>query len=231
MKDRIIFIAFCFVIFSCKNRIHDGQSKKDIEVTASEIRTNLNTRNDSLLVDSIYGPHTWDTYFKPHKTPSGAIIKLTVINDSLYLIQWGDSIHLHTYQEIFYLDGHESWIPSYKDENKDYILLYEGCGNPCWVGYFLPKTDRLSTFEAHEYLGYDLDKFLVAYVKDTNIIEVYNLKTRQIEDHIINGCVSAFPGYCIDSLKIKNGYLTYKWFPIAEKESNKSVIKREKIKI
>ena len=231
MREIVLLIVICMAILSCQNRTDAGHLTNDKKQESSVIKTNLTKVNDSLIVGSIYGPNIWETYFKPHRTPSGAIIKLQVINDSLYLIQWGDSTHIHTYPQIFYLNGHESWIPKYKDENNNYIVLDEGCGSPCWVGIFLPKADRLSAFEAHEYLGYDLDKFLVAYIKDKNSIEIYNLKTRQIDDHIVNGCVSAFLGYCIDSLKIENGYLTYKWFPNAEKEAKKGIIKREKIKI
>jgi hypothetical protein len=68
-------------------------------------------------------------------------------------------------------------------------------------------------------------------VKDSNIIGVYNIKTRQIENHIINGCTSAFIGYCIDSLSIKRKILKYKWYPDTYMNSGKGRYRIEKIKI
>jgi hypothetical protein len=184
-----------------------------------------------MLVDSKYGKGVWDTYFKDKKTHLGSTVKLKIVTDSSYQIQWGDSLNLRTYPLQFPLDGHETWIPRFIDENKNYIVLRQGCGNACWVGYFLPLRDSVKPEMIHEYLGYDLDNSLVAFVKDTSTIEIVNIKTGQTEDHRTDGCTSAFLGYCIDSLSIKNKILKYKWIPDTYLNSQKGTIRIEKIKI
>ena len=129
------------------------------------------------------------------------------------------------------MDDHETWIPKFMAENKDYIVMRSSCGNPCWIGFFLPLQDSKKPFSIHEYLDFDLDNHLVAYVKDPNFIEIMNLKNGQTEAHILNGCSSAFPGYCIDSLSIKNRTLKYNW--ISDNKINSSKRKEivEKIKL
>jgi hypothetical protein len=211
----ILIIITCFLLTFC------GSSK----------HVDLSTNSDSLIVDSIYGINTWINFFKTTKTPKGVTVQLKVINDSSYLMQWGDSIDLKTYPDTFRLDGRETGLPRFKDENKDYILMHLGCGNPCWTGYFLPLKDNLKPKAISEYLDYDLDNNLIAYVKDSNVIGVINLKTNLTEDYIVNGCSSTFLGYCIDSLSIKNGILKYKWIPDTKINTQKGEYRTEKIKI
>ena len=188
-------------------------------------------KSDSLIVDSKYYKGIWSSYFKTSKTPKGVTIKLNIINDTSYHIQWGDSLKLKTYPQTFYLDGHEAWIPYFVAENRDYVVLKQGCGNPCWSGYFLPLNDSLKPYCVSEYLDYDLDNSLVASVRDTNVIQIVNLKTGLIENHIINGCSSAFLGYCLDSVSVKNKTLKYKWIPKTTIDSDEGIVKEEKIKI
>jgi hypothetical protein len=95
----------------------------------------------------------------------------------------------------------------------------------------LPLKESLQPEMIHEYLDYDLDNGLVAFVKDTSTIEIVNLKTGQTEDHQTDGCTSAFPGYCIDSLSIKNRILKYKWIPDTYIKSHKGTVRVERIKI
>jgi hypothetical protein len=188
-------------------------------------------KRDSLIVDSKYYKGTWRAYFQTYRTPMGTTIKLKIISDSSYLIQWGDSMRLKTYPQIFYLDGHETWMPYFIAENKDYVVLRKGCGNPCWLGYFLPLNDSLKPHCITEYLDFDLDNNLVAWVKDTNVIQILNLQTDSMENHIINNCSSAFLGYCLDSVSVKNRTLKYKWIPKTTIDSDKGIVKEEKIKI
>ena len=188
-------------------------------------------KSDSLRVDSKYVKGTWISYFQTFKAPLGVTIKFKILNDSSYVIQWGDSLKLKTYPETFHLDGHETWIPRYIAGNKNYIVLRQGCGNPCWRGYFLPLNDSLKLHVINEYLDFDLDNDLVAYINDSDNIGVINLRTNLTEQHILNGCVSAFPGNCIDSLSIKNKTLKYKWFPKTTMNSKVGIIKIEKINI
>jgi hypothetical protein len=195
------------------------------------IQNNSVLINDSLIIDSIYGKDTWVNSFQPVKTSFGNIIKYKVINDSSYQIQWGDSIDLKIYPETFHLDGHAGWVPHYIADNKDYIVLRQSCGNPCWIGYFLPISDTIKPHAISEYLDFDLDNNLVASIKYPNLIEIINLRTNCTEKYIINGCNSAFIGYCIDSLSIKNKVLKYNWIPKTIMDSNNYITRIEKIKI
>ena len=77
-----------------------------------------------------------------------------------------------------------------------------------------------SAIWAIRYLHYDLENNLVAYING-NAIEIVNLKSRQNEVHGTKDCISAFIGYCIDSLSIKNRLLTYKWIPETKINSGK----------
>jgi hypothetical protein len=189
------------------------------------------TVSHSHIVDSISDKGSWVSNFKTVTTPNGVLIKFKINNDSSYLIQWGDSLTLRTYPQTFKWDGHEIRIPWYIGENKDYIVMKQGCGNPCWIGYFLPLTDSIEPRSIYDYFDYDLDNNLVAFPKDTNIIRIVNLKTNLTEDHTTYGCRSAVLGYCIDSLSIKDKTLRYKWIPKTTINSNQGNIVIEKIKI
>lgn len=170
-------------------------------------------------------------YLQDVKTPNGKIIKYKLINDSLYQIQWGTLTNLRTLPDTFILDGHEIRIPRYITENSKYIVMRYSCGNPCWGGIFLPLNDSISPIVVPEYLGFDLDDDLVAYIFDTQIIEIINLKSNKTERHLLEKCDSAFPGYCIENFSIKNKTLKYKWFPETHINSTKGIWKSEKIKI
>mgnify|MGYP001171527670 CR=1 FL=1 len=193
-------------------------------------RIDSTLKSDSLIVDSKYVKNTWNNYFRPIKTPLGITIEFKIIEESRYIIQWGNSMNLRTLPDTFNLDGHETWIPKFIDESKDYIVLRKGCGNPCWIGYFLPTNDSIKPVSVNDYLGYNLDDNLIAYIND-NSIEVIDLKTRKTETHKMEGCNSAFLGYCIDSLSIKNRTLIYKWIPETLIKSKESKLKTEKIKL
>jgi hypothetical protein len=207
MKDILILLSF-FLMISCNNGKHSDSIK-------AASRFSLN----------------YLSYLKTIKTPNGQIIKFKLINDSSYLVQWGDSLDLKTFPDTIYMDNHESWIPTFIAENKDYIVMSCSCGNPCWVGYFLPLRDSTKPKSIHEYLDFDIDNDLVAYIKDSKSIEIINLKSNQTEIHKLNDCSSAFPGYCIDSLSIKNRTLKYKWIPETTINSEKGDLIMEKIKI
>jgi len=168
---------------------------------------------------------------KTIQTPNGQTIKYKLINDSCYLLQWGNSLDLKTLQDTFFMDNHESWIPKFITENKNYIVMRQSCGNPCWVGYFLPLNGSTKPTSLHEYLDFDIENDLVAYIKDSKVIEIINLKSRETETHNLKDCTSAFPGYFIDSLSIKHRTLKYKWIPETMINSGKVNLVTEKIKI
>jgi hypothetical protein len=213
MKTSIIFVFICLLLSSC---YHKNE-------------TNISEKRDSVLVDSIYVEGTWERNFHPITTPLGGIIKHKITNDTSYVIEWGKSSNMRTFPDTFRLDGHDSWMPRFIAENKNYIVLKAGCGNPCWTGYFLPIDKSIKPQKYPEYLYFDLDNHLVVYIKESDIIEIINLKTGKNEYHKLGNCESVFPGYCIDSLSIKNKTLRYKWIPETTIYSNKGNFKLKKL--
>lgn len=193
-------------------------------------KINLSDKTDSFKVDLIYGDGIWNTYFKFKKTKSGAVVRLKIANDSTFYMQWGNLSKMRTFPEKFNLSGVEAWIPRLIDENKDYLVMRQGCGNPCWVGYFLPKNENTKPHMIHEYLGYDLENHLVAYIND-NSIDILNLRDNSVEVHKTRGRTSAFIGYCIDNLSLKKGTLKYIWYPDSWINSKKGILVSEKINL
>jgi hypothetical protein len=231
VSKNLILTILCFLILSCQGRqINIKQNNNSVlnDSIANE-DTWINYNKDSAKVDSIYGKNTWTHHFKPMKNLKGLTIKYKIINNSRYILQWGDSDYERTLTDTFYLDGLETAIPWLIKENDKYVVLESGCGNPCWVGYFIPKDTLIQPLIVHEFLGYNIDDDLVAFVKDTYVLEIINIKTKRTQDIILKGCASAFLGYCIDSLTIEHKIVNYKWTPDTYIESKNGHIKRVKI--
>lgn len=227
-----IYIIILLCIFTTSDILGQNMKsgKKNESFAPINKKEKINNAKDSVLVNSIYNFDAWTEYFKPTKTKDGAIIKFKFISDSSYILQWGKLKKLKTFQQTFNLDGHETWIPKLIDENKNYLVFRQGCGNPCWTGYFLPKNDSVNPLSVSEYLGYDLIDNLVVYVKNSNTLEIINIKTRKVQDIELKGCKSAFPGYCIKNLTIKDKILRFKWIPDTYINSEKGEIITVQIK-
>ena len=188
MKYQIVWILFFFTI-SCNN----------------------STQSDPIKAASRFSKEYLDC-LRIIETPRSKIINFKLINDSCYFIQWGNRTNLKTLKDTFIMNNHEAWIPRLITESQDYLVMRSSCGNPCWIGYFLPLDNSIEPTIINEYLGFDLENDLVAYPEeDSNAIEILNIKTKQKELHVIRGCNSAFIGYCIDSLVIRNKTLIYRY--------------------
>jgi hypothetical protein len=217
MKTATLF----FVIISISFNLFSQKSKK--------ARISLDDKHESYLVDSLYGENTWNNYFRYRKTKYAHFIQLKLVDDSSYYIRWGNSLKQKTFPIKFNLDGHESWIPRLVYENNDYLVLNQSCGSPCWIGYFLPLNDEVKPQIFNEYLDFDLKNHLVAYVNKHSELEITNLQTQKKQIFKIP-CSSAFLGYCIENITLKNKKLKYK---LNTDPGNKSSIisVTEKIKI
>jgi len=221
MKVCSILLA-CYLFVGCFQDINKRNSPN--------APSNYKLFTDSSIVDSKYGFGIWKQYFQPYKIDGGATLQFIILNDSSYLIQWGDSLNLMTLNDTLSLDGHETWIPKYVAENEHYIVLRRSCGNPCWLGYFLFKDGTDEAVVIHEYLDFDLQNDLVVFIIDKNL-EIMNLKTHNTERYQINGCKSDFIGYCLDSLSFENKVLKFKWIPETVTKGNQGEFKIIKIKI
>ena len=180
MNNWIVFIIFLFTI-SCNN----------------------STQVDPIIADSKLFKDSLNC-FKIIQTPRNKIINFKLVNDSCYVLQWGNRNNLRMLDDTFFLNIQESWQPRFISENQDYIVMRSGCGNPCWIGYFLPLDYSIDPIIISEYLDFDLDNDLVAYPsKSSNGIEILNIRTKQKELHPLKNCNSAFVGYSVKKYDFK----------------------------
>lgn len=144
-------------------------------------------------------------------TTNGINVKFP-ITDSTYNLSWQrfasyDTLNL-TLPLI--LGGHVSF-PSLIDENENYLYFGNGCGSPCWNGFFLPLNGNRMAQEVQYPIAYDLDRHTVASIADMNQIELLNLKTGAKKMIETESCYSAFTGYCIDSAYFDDNTFYYSW--------------------
>jgi len=208
----IIILAFCNLNSYAVNSIRDNAA-------------------DKRLVDSLYGPDIWNTYFEK-KTTNNVFSFLQLIDDSHYVIKWGVNNTTMCSADTFDLDGSESRLPKIIAKGNDFILMRQGCGNPCWIGYFLGLTDLNKYVVIHEYLAYDLINNLVAYVDSDSdsSIRILNITTGESELHKFRGCNSAFIGYCIASADFVDDRLIIRFVDADNNSHGKKISIKLKIK-
>lgn len=158
-------------------------------------------------------------------TPFGQEIQF-LVKDNKYYVQWRQSDSLMTLDYPFDLieNGHVSF-PAFVAENKNYILLRTGCGNPCWLGLFLPLDKNNSAEIVNEYISFDLNSDVVAYILSRDSIAILNLRTHDKQYFSPGKCESVFPGYCIDTSYFKNKSFYYAWTPEIGVKNKKTKIK------
>jgi hypothetical protein len=110
------------------------------------------------------------------KTPKGRVIRFRQVGKEFYL-QWEVNNKIQTLDYPFLVDGADAWLPRLKSENENYLFFRAGCGNPCWIGIFLPLYKNGQPEIIHEYIAADLSKELVAAVTSADSIEIINLRT------------------------------------------------------
>src|SRR5579875_2798509 len=126
MKVQSIFIAF--IVFSSKTSLSQQESP-EIQLTPK---------------------------ISSFKTPKGHIIKFKKKDSNHFYIQWMNGNILKTLDYEFDLQGADAWLPIFVDESENFLLIKAGCGNPCWIGFFLPLNSNYKYQVIHEYFGYDL---------------------------------------------------------------------------
>ena len=187
-----------------------------IKIESKNHTTSIKTNNSSLL---------------NFTTPSGSKIKFTIKKEK-YFLQWKNQKRYQTLNYPFELNGAESHKPKFIAESKDYILMRASCGNPCWIGAFLPKKSKNKPIIINEYFAYDLDKSYVCYLNSTTEnLEILNLQTSTIQTIKTEYCSSAFKGYCIDTIYFSGKKLYYKWNCKNDSTSKNNELKEINIKI
>jgi hypothetical protein len=205
MTTKLLTLIILIVLYSCNN--HDSGKVETTKVTSK------NTFNHP------------DNF----TTPNGQEIKFFV-KDSTYYAQWKQADSIRTVDYSFDLiEGGNVSFPILVAENKNYILLRHGCGSPCWNGFFLPLYKAGNQFIKNNYLAYDLDKELVAYINDNDSLEIYNLRSGIKQTMFLDKCESVFKGYCIDTAYFENNYFHYSWTSDAHTKSGKNQLRKVKL--
>lgn len=197
---RFILLFFVILVICCNNLSKMKQ---------------VNISKEAVLSDTFktffsqYLPEHWtDKYFD-----DGSYVKMKQVTDSRIIIRWGnkefekivpDTVLNSVLEERLHFD----W------KNEDFIVFSFGCGSPCWGALILPLNKGIAaTSFMHQY-DYDKENNLVArFDSDYESLIVENLKThdKQIIAKRDSTCESAFAGFCLDSVSLKNKILYYKW--------------------
>jgi hypothetical protein len=203
---------YFFIFLICFCACHSDSQKKDLTINQT------NSTQNKLLPD-----------LSDIKTPKGHLIKFKK-TDKVFYIQWQTNDSLRTLDYPFDLNGADAWFPRLIDENEDYLLLKAACGNPCWIGIFLPLYKKGIPQIVHEYIAVDLNSDLVASINDTDSIEILNLKTSRRQSFNPGKCESSFPGGCMDTAYFKDNIFYYNWTEDTNKNSKKSKQRQYKLK-
>ena len=136
-------------------------------------------------------------------TPAGHFINYVRASRDSYSVHWRNSrVHRSL---VLHMDGAPNHFAFYKAETNRFIILEYGCGIPCKCAVFLPLDSVKAAFQIEMPEAYDLDNNLVAYNGDRDtIVWVENFLTRQKVPILGHNCGSAFNGYCVDSISVKN---------------------------
>jgi hypothetical protein len=140
-------------------------------------------------------------------------------------IEWGNKQFKRTLKRQYECDLPSTAIPSLRWTTSKYIGLGYGCGSPCWGLMILPLNPTDSIFSRMYDYDVDTKNNQVVYLDNEKFgqLTVENWKTgTKTQIKIKVQCDSAFPGYCIDSVKIQNGELYVRWKElIRDKEEGK----------
>ena len=170
------------------------------------------------------------SYIADLKTSNGKLVHL-VEKDSITLVQWKIGSQTKNFECPFASYDHEAWQLSVHDENKDYIVLRAGCGNPCWYGLFLPLYENGEPKLIDDYIAYDLNQNYVAYFNENDSLEVLNLRTFKTEAFKTEKCSPANKTYCIGSVHFKKKEIIIKWIKDGSINSKKGLYFYKKLKI
>lgn len=162
------------------------------------------------------------------RTPQGYAVKFKQVNNQFYL-QWETNDSLRTVDYPFPVGCADARLPKLKSENKNYLVMRAGCGNPCWVGFFLPLNRNARPAIIHEYIAFDLNNHLVASI-NIDSIEITNLITLKKQCFKPGNCESAFIGYCVDKAYFKNNILYYNWTPQTRMNKSKIIMQKYAVK-
>jgi hypothetical protein len=207
MKIRLLTIGLLIVFLAC-------ESKRTALENKSESSERQDTTKKSVPVDTIRKGDCHDWLSDSDSTLStGDYVKYIKKNGRIK-IEWGNKKFKKTLNRDFDCNGASSWVPYIRWTTPEYIGLHYGCGSPCWGAIILPLNPTDSSFERMYEFDVDTKNNQIVYLDNSEYkkLVVANWKTgKKTEIKIKVRCDSAFPGYCIDSLKLQNGELYVRW--------------------
>ncbi len=146
---------------------------------------------------------------------------LTKGSDSTFNIHWGNDKIKRMYSEpqnLMIIDRLEvQW------ENKDYLILNYFIGSNVWINLVFPLNNKEKVQVFGNGLAFDqkFDLLVTEEIGDT-AMAVHNLKTRRTQ-YIIekeHRCESSINAACIDSIRVTDKLLYYRWNAYGSHERN-----------
>jgi hypothetical protein len=152
------------------------------------------------------------TGWEPIRTPGNVTIEFVREGAGDYEIRWSRGpLHRSTSQRIAPTGGGE---PAYLWwESKQFVVLRQGCGSPCWIAVVLPldarQEDRLYWYP----VAYDRDRNLLAYLgEDVRSVVAENLVTHRTQVMPVTPlCSWAFPGWCVSNVEFRADTMHVRW--------------------
>jgi hypothetical protein len=196
-----------------------------------------NEQSDSIeRIESAKTDHTGNTALEiancdqieieDYISPTGDFVKYHK-NNGRIKIEWGNKQFTRTLKNDFNCSQPLTGIPSVRWTTSSYIGLGYSCGSPCWGLIILPMNQTDSIFERMYDLAIDTKNNQVVCLDNEKFkqLTVENWKTgKKTEIKIKVSCESAFPGYCIDSVKIQNDELYVRWKELSKGKEDGKVI-------
>jgi hypothetical protein len=206
MKIRLLTIGLVFFFLSC-------DIKRTVSTDKIKLVERLDTRRESLPVDTVRREDChWLASFDSTLS-TGDYVKYIQKNGRIK-IEWGNKKFKRALRNDYDCNSAASWVPNIYWTTSEYIGLHYSCGSPCWGFIILPLNATDSVFEGMYDFDFDTRNNQVVYLdyKENKELVVENWKTgkkTRIKSKV--ECSSAFLGYCIDSIRIRDGNLFVRW--------------------
>jgi hypothetical protein len=166
-------------------------------------------------------------------TPSGNYFKIILVTDSTCKVEWGNRLIKRKSSKDFYFS--EATRLYFEWENKNFLVLRAGRGSDAWFDTFLPLDVTSTDFKVENVLTQNKKNNMIVaeYIGTDTIMFIRNLtngKTQYVLED--KKCGSSFNHYCLDSIKLTNKGLYYRWILPHKIDDNKGASqKRVVIKI
>jgi hypothetical protein len=176
-------------------------------------------------------------------TPAGNFIEYNFLEDERYTVKWGNNNLVRSSPETLY--SHYGGA-RFKWENKDAVVIEDGCGTSCWYALLLPLDSASPMLQYNNPFAYDSDRSLIAYAassygrshtletasydssgwEDDTAIVVENFKTHRKRYFVAKDCHQTSlccPSFCIVDVEFRGDSLYYRWSGSEDVDSRRTV--------